>query len=282
MKKFIATIILFISSFNYTFSQNNINKSLNNEEIINVLTNEIKAIHTGEDFVLFLKKHAANYEDFDSLYTIMENKTCPPNFTYNLVHGDSSEKYEIGNRFLYLISRNFWPNFDQILNKTERRNYKAESFYNIFTNSYNIIKPNIKNKIKFNINPFSIESKLISNHTFGYSKVNNNLISILELIQNESKKNKSRNFKLKSTEEEDDKIDFKLKKGFKLYKVEYKGNFENGYWKDIKNQDENFLKNDLGGSVIAENISNYISAQVFGDIGFIYINNKIIFLDLDR
>ena len=56
--------------------------------------------------------------------------------------------------------------------------------------------------------------------------------------------------------------------------------WENRFYKQIDNKDEQFLKNDMGGSVIAENISKYISAQVFGDIFFFKVNGKLVWIDV--
>lgn len=280
MKKELLFIVLILANINLVFSQN-MNKKLNDVEISKILNQEIKAIHNAEDFVIFLTKHAANYEDFDSLYTIMENKPCPKNLSYDLVHGDGGKTLEVGNRFLYLIGRNFWPKFDVNKDTIKTYNYKPVSFYDQFSDLYKIIKPDIENKIKFEINSFNIETVTFSNHSFGYSTVKNNFKSILEELNSDGRK-KSKSFIMKFNKEVEADVDFKLNKALKIYKYNFNGPYEKSFWKQINNQDEDFLKNDLGGSIIAENISRYISAQVFGDIGFVYVNNKIIFIDLDK
>lgn len=280
-------VVFTLSMFFYKFSICQIeyatNNPIENNNVAEKLLNEIKQINNSESFVLFLLNHAATYEDFDSLYAVIENKPCPQNYTYKLVNGDSSVINNVGKSFLYLIDRNFFQgiNVDKTKIKSISDISGIDCFYNNLASCYAIIKPHIKNQLSFSIDSMEIKEVIINNHTNGYLTVKNNFKSWKNALMAIDIKERN-SLSLKHIDNDKKNIDFKLARKLSIYYIKYKGIWENSFWNKITNQDESFLENDLGGSIIAKNISRYISAQVFGDIGFVFINNKIILIDLDR
>ena len=258
----------------------NISKHQNADEKEKKLISEIHQINDAESYLLFLKNHAATYEDFDSLYTQLENKPCPKYFTYTLVHGDSSESQIVSKTFLYLVSRNFRTfNIDESKYKSHADLPSFNSFKMNFEDAYQKIKPVIKNKVKISSDSLAVDKLIIDTHCNGYILVKNNIRSWSKELYRMNR-SQLRNLNLKVIENVF--IDFALNRPIELYTIKEIGSYENSIWNQIIRQDETFLEQDFGGTTIAKNISKYISAQVFNDIGFILINNKLVFIDIDR
>jgi len=231
---------------------------------VDSLSHKIKQINNSESFLQFLTNHAATFEDFDSLYSIIENKPCPKNFTYNLVNGDSSQVIKVSKAFLYLVARNFLrPPFNikqsQVKSIEDLFSIKnsLDDPYNNFLNSYKTISPDIKNQTSFKIDTIEIKSSIIYCDTNQYLFVKNNIISWVKTYKNSDMET------LKS----DENIDLPIKNKLVVLYINQKGRYY-------------FLKEEMGGSVIVENIYSYISAQVFNDILFLNINNKFFWIDV--
>lgn len=240
---------------------------------IELLTNEITQIKNSKSFVQFLTNHAATYKDFDSLLTILEGTACPENFTYNLINGDSNKVVNVNEGFLFLIGRNFLQQnaMDKELRSindylTNLNTFLKDPFTN-WSNSYQKILVEITNKIHFKIDSIKIEPILLSyNEKADYKQTNSNWKAWIKKL----------NFRAKDLFE----FNQNSKNELLIYIIRQEGEWGTQFQQQISDQDEDFLKNDLGGSIIAENISRYISAQVFGDIAFFEINGKLVWLDV--
>ena len=247
---------------------------------IELLTNEITQIKNSESFVQFLTNHAATYKDFDSLLSILEGTPCPENFTYNLINGDSNKVVNVNEGFLFLVGRNFFQQnaMDKELSSikeqktfinyllTNLNTFLEDPFTNWY-NSYQKILAEITNKIHFKIDSIKIEPILVSyNEKADYKQINSNWKAWIKKID----------FRAKDLFESNQNS----KNELVTYIIRQEGEWETRFWEQIKDQDDGFLKNDLGGSIIAENISSYISAQVFKDIAFFEINGKLVWLDV--
>ncbi|MBM3921104.1 MAG: hypothetical protein FJ347_07765 [Sphingomonadales bacterium] len=246
-----------------------------------MLTRQINQITNSESLLQFLINHAATYEDFDSLFSIIEQKPCPKNYTYNLVNGDSNIVMSVNKGFLYLVSRNFLqPSFD-----IDQREIKSlDDFfkkikdgrndpYTEWHYSYMKISNKIRDNIRFKLDSFEITSGLMYEKTPSKLTIKNNIKAWARILYS---------FKERSIFEIDTDKKSQRKRGFVFYTVNQTCEWENRYWNQIKQQDDEFLKNDLGGSIIAQNISRYISAQVFGDIVFFEVNGKLVWIDVGR
>ncbi len=257
-----------------------VSKVENPESILKLLSDQIIQINNSESFLNFLINHAATYKDFDSLYSIIEGVPCPDNFTYNLINGDRNKTVKVSKAFLYLIQRNFGSQ-DFNLDESNLRSYNdfvraingnIKDPYTNFYDSHKKISSEIKNKIRFNIDAIEIKSQAYyaKKNQYLYVRSNAKAWGKLDEINAEEL------FTMK------DNTDFLIKDGLIIFSVRENSNDEKNFYNQISNQDEDFLKNDMGGSLIAENISHYISAQVFNDIGFFEVNGKIIWIDMGR
>lgn len=271
MKK-TALVLIFISLTKLGISQ------INDSELSESLRDQISQINNSELFLQFLISHSATYKDFDSLYSIIEGSNCPKNFTYNLINGDSSKKVKVSNVLLYLIGRNFIrPPFDtdharikSVNDLMQTLNGDLKDPFTHWSQSYNKISGELKNKVLFKIDSIEIESALLNTENKQYLFLKNN-------VQSWGKTFNPREKDLLKIEKNDD---LPKKNGLIIYYIKQNSVWENRFWNQIKNQDEEFLKNDFGGSLIAENISSYISAQVFNDIVFVELNSKLIWIDV--
>lgn len=273
MKRLTLILILILLSKPPGFGQNNITHN------VQLLSSQISQIKNSETFLQFLIDHAATYEDFDSLYSIIEGKSCPKNYTYNIVNGDSANLVSINKLYLYIIARNFFrPPYDMNQQKIRSMNGLIEMFTgeikDPFTNLYiakQKISSQIKNNIKINIDSLEITTGVVHKGNMNNTIIKSNLRSWARTVDFRNKESSKFGF--------DNNL--ANKNGLLVYKIGQNCEWENRYWNQIKLQDENFLKNDLGGSVTAENISRYISAQVFNDIVFFEVNGKMIWIDIN-
>ena len=271
MKKIILFLML-LSLDEMVISQ------VNNSDNSKLLKNEINQINNSESFLQFLINHAATYNDFDSLFSIIEGSPCPENFTYNLVNGDNSKSVKVSNGFLHLVGRNFLRvpfNIDQSQIKSIEELLpilygEIKDPQTNFFNAYKKISADIENKILFNVDSFEVKTGLLYYDQIKYSFVKSNLQSW----------GKKLNFRDKNLFKFNENNDLPIKNKLVVYNISENCIWENKFWNKINNQDEQFLKNDMGGSIIAENISRYISAQVFNDILFFKVNGKLVWIDV--
>ena len=247
------------------------------------LINEISRINTSESFLQFLIRHEPTFEDFDSLYTILHNKPCPKNFTYNLVNGDGNIKYKVSTPFLLLVLKNiirqsFDIDFSKIKSFEEFTQHKPfKDPYNSLRNSYYIINDQIKYKFSFKIGSIEAQQIILYCDTSEYINADNNIQSWIKQLQIDRETiDKSfydiTNFKNRNKSNVSHNLEI-------LWINPTNIEWENDFWHQIDKQDEDFLKNDLGGSLIAKNISDYISGSVFHDGVFIKINNRYVWID---
>lgn len=267
MKKTII-IILCLSSILTTFSQNRSEYfRLTEDEDEYQLRRELSEINNSGSLVIYLREHAADYSDLDSLYVLLENKPCPKDFSYNLIHGKSSNNIEVSHPFFYILGRNIHPSF-----KLNSENYKSiedvdwtkfqlikENF-----NYYNEIENENRNEYQFQLNPINIARAEFSCDIDNKIQVPNEISKWYELMD--------RNFALgkiyKNPEicESNDPLPYKI--------VFYSINCEK--------PDREKLIYDLGSSQIAKNIVSYWGSQCFSDVLFIKINDRFVWFDIDK
>jgi hypothetical protein len=274
-------LVLFTFTNIHAYSQQR-HETEKEKQLLEELKQEIKSIHNSETLFLFLMNHAATYQDFDSLYIKLENKPCPKDFTFDLVNGNAKKEVNVGKLFLYLITRNFQNSFElpELRNESDIKSGKFDCFYNNFSSAYKIIRPNIKGQMIFSIDSISTDEIVIDVHRYGYISVKNNIKSIIRQMMI-IYKNERINF-FSQDEENKESVDFSLKQPLKIYRLSPTNLQEESIDNQISNQESNLFVSDLGGTIIAENVYSYISAQLFHDVGFVFINNKFIFLDVDQ
>jgi hypothetical protein len=242
----------------------------------NALKEEISQIKNSQSLIKFLINHSAKYQDFDSIYSKLDGINCPENLTYNLINGDSNKTVTVNKAFLYLIGRNFLrQSFNNDFDKIKSLNDIVKTFdeklnepYTIWLNSYIKISDKIKNNILFNFDSVEIKSAKLNIKNNQKLKLKSNMKSWILSFNNREKNL----FEFKENAE--------TKKGLKIYKICHSGKWENNFWNQVNNQDKEFLKNDMGGSIIAKTISDYISAQVFDDLIFFQVDGRIVWIDV--
>lgn len=292
MKKITKLLFLIFISFVTTNCKGNSNSSDKSATInCDSLTREISQINNSSSFLQFLINHAATYEDFDSIYSIIEDKPCPKNFTYDLVNGDSSKSVLVNKAFLYLVFKNFYYRFDRDYSKTKVESYKdfmpifsKDDPYNNLFNSYKIISTDIKDRIQFSIDSIKVDSYYFYKIANQDIIVKNNHQSWIKQIDFNRKTVESiysildYNLSVDKFTQSDTNLIY-INTHLICYTINQNCIFENNFWHKIYTQDEDYLVNDMGGSIIAHNISDFISGSVFEDIIFININNRFIWIN---
>jgi hypothetical protein len=254
----------------------------NSEKTVS-LNQEIYKIKNSTTFLQFLMNHAATFDDFDALYSIIEDKPCPEKFTYNLVNGDSSSFSKVNRAFLYLIVKNL-ANLSFNTGQLKINSYNdivlikpIKDPYSNFFDTYNFISNEIKNKINIRMDSFSSQQIYIYNDTSQYLNVKNNINCWINQLTF-SREAIEKSFYVASLNDEKIK-NLKIINQLEVLFVSENRTEENGFWYQINRQDEDFLKNDFGGSESAKKISRYISGSVFQDGIFIKLKEKYIWFD---
>jgi hypothetical protein len=276
-----------IDSTGFEFKKNSSNFS-NKEQW---LTNEIEKINNSEMLLQFLSRHAAKYEDFDYLFFVIHGVQPPENFTFNLTNGISTDINEINqgptnstynltygitgdiiklnNDFKILLElsfRSFSFNIHRPINKSTYFNRKNDPFTD-YNNSLKEITPFIKNQILLELDSVQVESFAISHDEFKKSVNETPFYKIA--------KNRIAQFK----------NDLKLLTNDNLigYKISLLDDWKDKFY-DFQNNDDQIspLSIDLGSKLISKNVASFISAQVFHDIVFFEINDRLVWFNIDK
>lgn len=225
---------------------------------------ELKQIQSHADLFLFVNRHGPSFTDLDSLYTIITGKTCPPNFSYDLCNGDSSLQAKAPSIFLNILFRNVIWSLDG-----KAKNYQSIYDYPGFQSLGEQLNKagagmTLKRQNDYELTDFALTKMAYS-------------LPIEEIT-----------------------VPMNLKKWYGDF---VKFRFTNEYAELPKNpiftyfvvsvapetfvEKEKYFRHEamrsaLGNSIYTPQVVSFMSAQVFTDIGFFYINNRWVFFDLSR
>jgi hypothetical protein len=227
---------------------------------------EIKSIKNSESLILFLVNHAPTFADFDSLYSIVDKKKCPNNFSYDLVNGDSSKLDSVYTGFLQLLSKSVIVNPSKVFEGIQDlKNVETfSSMQDNFSLAYKKIKKNIRNKINLKIDSFEIREIEFSNVNLSKSLIKNNL--------------KTWDFDGFSKTMQDDN---NVKKSDFLTMVFIVDVLSKRIHDQVDLKNKSFLTKDLGGKITGKILSDYVRGAVFHDFMFVLINGRFVFFDID-
>lgn len=226
------------------------------------LRKEISTINSHVDLYQFVQKHSPSFEDLDSLYTIITGQICPKNLSYNLANGDSTLTSYVPTLFLNLLFRNVIWDFEK--NQKEINSIYQYDYFNPLGETFSTTsnKVLLTEKYDLKIPDFAI-IKMAYSLPLEMVTVTNNMKKWY--------KNYSR-YRINS-----DYSDLTYKPCFTYYQVKEPFDLEGD--QGINKQ---AMINALGKSLVSQNIASFISAQVFTDLGFFYINQRWVFFDLSR
>jgi hypothetical protein len=246
--------------------------SLEEDATVYPLRKEIKDISTYADLMAFVARHSPSFADLDTLYTLLTDKPCPPGLTNSVVNGDPSAMQNLPKDYLHFVMRNSVQQLNYTL-QSEKDLEQIPTFLDFKTTlSDYASKVNIPLAQNFerSYSNFSLEP-LSTNNSKEMLNVPCNIKNWgMQLARNRVLYYPSV-FAYKS-----DLVMYQMNEFFDD-SAEYDEEAENA-----KQEIEDAFENKFCTDTYSKNLYRYLSAQVFGDIVFIYINNRWVFFDIDR
>jgi len=278
MKNFIAFILCFFISAGRLFCQEDtlsdvvedtleaepemaFIKRMQPDETCKMLEADFKLLTNDEAMVNYLFTHAARYSDFDSLYPVITGEKCPPNYTFNLLH-EKLESYpaKVNVAFLSLVCRNYIALMDPTGKSGKMHDYNLR--YEWFRQHNDELKK-MERTDYFVTTTDGIDTKFTKMNSPYFIKQTVNV--------------------------------YKEGKPVHAYLPDYALNFERCYndgkvsRKQNKGKsltyyvtDGNLEMETLTGTKLEDNLQQAISAQFFGDVVFMNINNRFVWFDISR
>jgi hypothetical protein len=258
----------------YEETEEKINAYLNSlEEDANVypLRKEIKDINSYAELLAFLDRHAPTFQDLDSLYTLLSKQPCPTGLTNSILNGDPTVQQALPRNYVHFVFRNCVYQLPYALDSEQDLQLIAE--FKDFKTNIQLYPMQVDLELAQNFEKsftnFSIEKIVIAPSSEMITITNNFKSWPLELYRNRLKQYPSifantnevsmyRVVNLMDESDYNEKEEIAREKATEAFKKQFCTN------------------------TYAKNLSRFISAQVFGDLCFIYINNRWVFFDIER
>lgn len=258
----------------YVGTKEKINAYLNSlEEDANVypLRKEIRDINSYAELLAFLDRHAPTFQDLDSIYTLLTKQPCPTGLTNSILNGDPTVQQALPKNYVHFVFRNSVYQLPYALNSEQDLQLIPE-FKDLKTNFHlypTQVDLTLAQNFEKSYTNFSIEKIVIAPSTEMITITNNFKSWPLELYRNRLKHYPS---------------SFAYSNEVSMYRVVNLMD-ESAYNEKeelAREKATEVFKKQFCTNTYAKNLSQFISAQVFGDLSFIYINNRWVFFDIDR